>query len=254
MQISSRINYTGRHKINRSEVQITIDYSGAQVPSFNAAFMFKDSRFPGEADLYVEAYHKNTSQRFGFGTVGAPVPPVDTSLGQIDLSGPVLFRVKIVDNSGHVGRLLAAAEGLRPDSENDEENKASLMTIKTTDLGQVTWNLAFSEDKKPVLCINSRIPEAKSQLLSNPKFQSLILPAALREVLMFVLWNNDGEADEESWQRKWLQFANHIAPVELDESGDPIQVLAWIDDVVAAFSERFELCELLIKKMEEAAA
>ena len=251
MQISGKINHTGRRKIKHSEVQINIRDGNGSLPDFTASFSITDKKISNDADLYVEAYHKNTSQRFNFGTVGSPIRPQDTTLNQIDLSGPILFRVKAVDNSSHVGRLVASAEGLRSQQDLEDEQRASLMIFKSTpDLGQLPWKISFAGDDKPVLCINSNIREAKEQLLHNPLFQSLILPAAFREVLMFILWDREEEPDDGTWQQDWMNFATLVGPEEPDGEADPFQYHNWIDDVVSEFSKKHELCDLLIKRME----
>ena len=252
MKISRHINHTGRRKIKHSEVQITLNEHPNTPPTFDASFSLDSSKLPGDAALYIEAYHKNTSQRFHFGTAGSPIPPENRTLDQLDLSGPILFRVKVVDDSDKIGRLVASAERLRPKEDEEEESRASLMTFKSTDLGDLTWKMSFLPDNKPVLCINSRIPEAKGQLMNNPVFQGLILPAALRETLMFIFLNiAEEDADEDSWHKPWMDFANFIAPEDKPDSADPFELNDWIDDVITEFSRRHELCEMLVTRMED---
>lgn len=254
MQISRTINHTGRRNIKRSEVEIELADAGLGVPKFAANFRFEEKKpLPVDARLYIEAYHKNTSQRFDFGTAGAPASPESTALTEIDLSGPTLFRIKVVDEGGHVGRLIASAEGLQAKGDDSEEDRKSLMRVKTTDLGSQTWKLEFDNNVMPALCLNNRIPSAKEQLFQNPYFQGLVLPAVMREVLMFVFWNIESEADEDSWQKAWLDFANHLAPVDPPDAdeADPVQLLDWVDATVAKFSEEWNLCDLLLRKMEE---
>lgn len=252
MKTSRHINHTGRRKIKRSEVQITLNEHPQAPPSFDASFRLDTGKLPGDATLFVEAYHKNTSQRFHFGTAGSPIPPEDRTLDQLDLSGPILFRVKVVDNSERIGRLVASADRLRPEEDEEEESRASLMTFKSTDLGDLTWKMSFIPDSKPVLCINNRIPEAKGQLMNNPLFQGLILPAALRETLLFIFLNiAEEDADEDSWHKAWIDFASFIAPEDKPETDDPFELNDWIDGVVTEFSRRHELCDLLVTRMED---
>jgi len=248
MQISRQINHTGRKHIKRSEVQIElIDNRGT--PEFRANLKLDTSQLPSNADVYVEAYYKNTSQRFNFGTVAAPIEPESLLLDKLDLSGPTLFRVKVVDNAEQVGRLVASAEGISPKSEDEDENE-SLMTFKSLPgLGDLTWKMSFEADK-PTLCLNNKIPEAKSLLLSNPLFYGLILPAAFREVL-FKLYIDDALEDEEGWQGNWVAFANKVAPEELSDPVDPEVVSNWINDVVQEFSNKHHMCHNLISRMEE---
>ena len=69
--------------------------------------------------MFIEAYHRNTLQRFNFGTVSQPRPPENTVLDQLDLSGPVLFRVRVVDQSNNQGQLIASTSGLRAEGDDD---------------------------------------------------------------------------------------------------------------------------------------
>ena len=253
MQISRHINHTGRRKIKHTEVEIDLIDQGDLPPAFQATFKLNLEHLPSSADLFVEAYHRNTSQRFAFGTAGAPITPDNTTLSDIDLSGPTLFRVKVVDNSEKIGRLIASAERLSPKDEDADEQRASLMIFKSVpEMGNLTWKLSFNEAHKPVLCINNRIPEAKHQLMNNPLFQSLVLPAAFREVLLFILWSEDDELTEGTWHNLWIEFANKLAQEDCPiTERDPDRLIGWVDDVVRAFSESHHLCDHLIKRMED---
>ena len=249
MQITGRVNHTGRKKLGNSEVDIKLD-SSSTPPSFTAEMDFGKYNFPAEADIYIEAYHRNTLQRFSFGTVAAPAHPESTLLSEIDLSGPTLFRVKVVDQSEHASRLLALADRVMPSDDNDENQKASLMIFKSTPLGELSWKMSYNDSNKPVLCINSRIPQGKDQLLHNPFFQSLIIPAAFREVLLYILWEQeeDDDVSEDSWQKKWMDFAEEIATYDKPHEED--QLYDWIDDVVSEFSNQHKFSEHLVKRME----
>lgn len=253
MQISRHINYTGRQKIKHAEVEIELLEQDDRPPAFHASFNLNLEKLPSDADLFVEAYHRNTSQRFNFGMAGAPIHPSDTTLTEIDLSGPILFRVKVVDNSKKVGRLIASAEQLSPKDADEEEQRASLMIFKSIpEMGNLSWKLSFNEAHKPVLCINNRIPEAKHQLMNNPVFQSLVLPAAFREVLLYILWSEEDEPTEGTWHGQWIDFSNKLAQYDCPiNEGDPDLLMSWIDDVVSKFSESHHLCDHLIKRMED---
>ncbi|MDZ7685365.1 MAG: hypothetical protein U5O39_10525 [Gammaproteobacteria bacterium] len=50
---------------------------------------------------------------------------------------------------------------------------------------------------------------------------------------------------------KWIRFAEWLAYEKPDED-DPAVLLDWIDDVVDRFSERFELRDALVRRLEEA--
>jgi len=245
------INHTGRRKLERSEVAVQLLERPGLPPEFEAEFTFDKERLPEDGAVYVEAYSRNTLQRFCFGTVKNIQKPANCVLDKIDLSGKTLFRVRVVDESEHLGRLAAGVQGLNTQSDDDAAQTSSLIILATRPLGQQTWKVNIPESGKPELVINNSIPDALNQLKSNPVFQSLILPAALKQVLMFYLW--EGEIDNDSVQAKWLAFSEHLAG-EKPHSEDPAELAGWIDDVVESFSERFQLCEMLNLRQEENAS
>lgn len=243
------INHTGRRKVEAKELQIRLESTGDSSPVFDVDFSLDTSSLPDDAAIYIEAYQRNTLQRFDFGTVSRIAKPKERVLDQLDLSSPALFRIRIVDESEHIGRLVASAEGLRPVGDDAEDQHASLLSVRARPLGEVTWKIEFETGGKPELCINSKIPSAIEQLKSNPQFQSLILPAAFRQVLLCFLWDDPEENPEAD---KWIRFAEHIA-TERPQGSDPATLISWVDDVVERFSVRFNLCSMLITRMEAVA-
>jgi hypothetical protein len=247
MQISSTINHTGRRKLNRNEVQISLRQITASAPDFDARFSFKPGSLPESASVFIEAYHRNTLQRFDFGTVGQAKPPATTILDQLDLSGPVLFRVRIVDQDENKGQLIASTSGLRAEGDDDEEQRSSLIVVRSIPMGEQIWRMNFEDNNKPELLINNRIPDPIGQIKSNHFFQALILPAALRETLVWFIWND--EIDDDSVQEEWITFAEMLGG-DRPTSEDASEQLVWIDEVVDSFSTRFKLCEMLVLRME----
>ena len=247
MQISGTINHTGRRKLNRSEVKISLLERPASPPEFDAQFTFKANSLPSEAAIFIEAYHRNTQQRFSFGTVEAPKPPETTLLNELDLSGPVLFRVRVVDRTENEGQLIASVSGLRAEGDSDEDQRSSLIVVRSVPMGEQIWRISFEDNSKPELLINNRIPDPIGQIKGDHTFQALILPAAFRETLTFFVWND--EIDDDSIQQEWISFAEKLGG-DRPASEDANDQLAWIDDVVDAFSSRFRLCEMLVLGME----
>lgn len=189
------LNYTQRKRIEQKQAQFSFSDEDSEVPEFDVTFNLDFSDYPADATLYVEAYHKETRQRFSYGKVSRITPPQNRNLGQIDLSGPILFRVIIVDESGNHGLLLASGEGFRADEGEDKDRRSSLLSVALRPLQQTPWKVEFETGGPPELSLNRSIPNALEKMRTDPVFQSLILPAALRQVLTFYMWNEDDESE-----------------------------------------------------------
>lgn len=241
-------NYTGRKKIDKGEALFS--FSGPEKSlSFDVEFRINEEGFPADAKLYVEAYYKETRQRYDFGYISRIAPPKDRSLSEIDLSGSTLFRVLVVDESGTRGLLLASGDGFRADKDiNEDKDKSSLLAVTKKPLGQLTWRVDFnSGNAMPELYLNENIPNVIDKMKADPYFQSLILPAALREVLAYYLWN--GYEDSE-FAEKWMQFAELFGG-DKPESDDPLELMNWVDDIVSEFSTKFNFCDRLVTYVSE---
>lgn len=240
------LNYTGRKKIEQREAEFSFTDSEGDVPEFNVVFKLNpDFQYPSDAVLYVEAHYKETRQRFSFGLIANITPPQNRLLDQLDLSGPTIFSIMVVDESGKQGLLLASGEGFRGDvSTFPDENKSSLLTVKSYPMGQRTWKVELESGTMPELHLNNSIPNAIERMRSDPLIQGLILPSALKHVLTYYLWNDDEEGEARD---RWLAFASLLAGAP-PETTDPIELIQWVDSVVEAFSERFDLCDKLLNQ------
>ncbi|MCG8068121.1 MAG: hypothetical protein JAY84_09660, partial [Candidatus Thiodiazotropha taylori] len=104
-----RINHTGRQKIDKSNITIRLIDQAPKPLKFTAKLVLEKQELPNNAKVFVEAYHKNTTQRFDFGTVENITPPTDTTLNEVDPQGTTKFRIMVVDNKQQPGKLLAGA-------------------------------------------------------------------------------------------------------------------------------------------------
>lgn len=243
------INYTGRRRLERKEVQVRLKEFDSGPPEFDVDFSLDTTRLPDDAKIYVEASYINTLQRFSYGTVAEIKRPEPRKLNQLDLSGLIQFRVLIVDESAHLAQIVAQADNLRALGDDAEEQKSSLVVLKSRPLGQQTWRVEVPSEGKPELYLNSRIPFVIDRVKTVPLFQALILPAALREVLMFYLW--DDEFEDGSVAQQWLKFGEYLAYEKPGTDADASDLVAWVNEVSARFSERFDMCDLLLHRIEE---
>jgi len=242
------LNYTGRGKILQKQALFSFNIDSGDPPEFQVALDIDASAYPANSVVYVEAYFKETRQRFCYGPVSDLRPPADRKLDKIDLSGPTAFRVLVVDESQRNGMLLGCGDNFRADTGDDDANKSSILPVRHYPLGQLPWRIFFEPGAAPELHLNSQIPNAIAKMRSDPLFQSLILPAALREVLTHYLWNDEDSEGDVHCER-WMAFASMFGE-ERPNGEDPTELHRWVDEIVSAFSERFKLNEMLLSTFE----
>jgi hypothetical protein len=229
-------------------VNITVKDNGAGPPSLVAELNLSTLSVPTHADVFIEAYHKATTQRFHWGTVAAPKAPDSTLLDEIDLGGRVLFRVKVVDNSGEVGLILASADQIPPKDEDDGQQKDHLIAVIARDLGELPWDISIASDgaTRPALILNSRLPDVINRIQHDPVYQSMLLPAVVRDVYTYIFWDAEGGEGEGSWQQSWLDFGEVLLGHAAPESTDPFACREWLDQLLDVFSNQHQLSSRVI--------
>ncbi len=203
-----RFNYTNRKRIGSDHVALTVNPSSSGPATFDAALKLEGSELPPEAAIFLEAYYKSSYMRFPFGTVEKPVTPADRRLTDIDRGNTVFFRLKIVDTSTSTGRILAEVEDLTAqESGGSGIGKYCLLPVRFTDLGQLVWRLDL-DGSRPVLEVN-RFDGVETFVKKDPLFLALVFPAAVRQILEYILVENEHDDidDESDWQSLWLRFA-----------------------------------------------
>lgn len=251
-----RINSTGRKRIGRECVEISLLETAPDEPlKAKVALNLANQGFPGHAAVAVEAYHRSSGMRFGCGTVDALDIPDVLVLSEVDRSGSVLFRLKVVDTDSEPGKLLGSAERLKPKSEDESEGRRSIFPILYRDLRHDVWKVEIEQGDRPVLIVNKRIPGFAHRLLESPMMQGLMLPAALRFVLReLVRVAETGEGDEEpGWKEEWLEYCRNELGAEDDprELSDENAKEDWIDDAVMRFCENLSVIDRIRNTVEE---
>jgi hypothetical protein len=254
-----RLNYTGRKKINRSDIVIRV-IEVQDTIHFDASFTLASYDLDPEAHVYVEAYRGASAvwKRFDFGRVGLLRAPAERSLNEFGSADGIRFRVKVCGSGVRVGKLLAEADAVHPRLPSDDEQPGRpLIDTAPDDLRSEIWRLSF-DDTRPVLLINERIP-GWSELVREPLFRALSAPAIMRQVLtkILVIDADEGdEDDEDDWRSAWLTFSSRLAGVgprptkTQDATADLEELERWIDDAVNAFSAKSNLFENFIVHRE----
>lgn len=248
-----RINSTGRRRILREHVKIRlIDLGGRQPPSFTADIVLPaELKLDASAKVYVEPYVKSSSMRFDFGTVGQIAPPLNCLLSEIDAGATILFRVKVVDETAEVGRILAAANGIRPEDDSDGDDRRPLLPVRSINLGEEIWQLEVDERAGPTLVVNNRVPDLIETLKRDVILQGVIYPEVVRRMVhvIFKEGSDHDEGDEDDdwvadW-RRWVesQLGREIADGEADEP-EALELLA--NEVAASFATKNRFASNLI--------
>jgi hypothetical protein len=240
----SRINSTDRKKIDSGMAEFAVSSRDDGTASFEAQIDLSPLKLDPKAHVVVEAYRQSLHERFKFGTVDRPSAAEPTILRELG-GDAIKFRIKVVEPNS--GRVIARGDRFGAGSDTDA-GRQELLRVVERDLGQEPWKTEIYDiDSKPVLVLNNQIPGAVGLFESDPKFRALILPAALRQVLMMLCIDRqteeeaDPDDEEGHWSTDWIRFAQNLAGREKPDWSETAEVMNWIDDVCAAFSRQHAL-------------
>lgn len=236
--MSRRFNYTGRRKLDRSNVRIRVHEAKGEAPqSFTADVKLPaDMKLDPLARVYVEAYIGASTMRFDFGTVASLSAPEDCLLTDIDEGAPVLFRVRVVDETENIGRLLASANGIRPEGEEDGKHRKSLLPLRSCDLGEEIWQLKYDADAGFELAVNNRVPDIMERLKSDATLMGLVYPEVVRQIARRI-WE-EGAPDDADWLVDWKTWLEELfgRSVSVDDESDIDEIA---DDMARNFAARY---------------
>ncbi len=236
-----KLNFTERAKVPRANVRVTLRREADGVLAFDPTLSFDGVAAPAGARIFIEAYHRTSFMRFDCGSIGALAIPADRRLTEIDGSS-IRFRIKIVDTSDALRRILAVAEDIRVTEKAPEmSGRTPLLPVQFSDtLGDQAWRVTFESDS-PVLELNNRIAGIDKLAKEDPLFFALVYPAAVRAILTQILLVDQHDAFEESeeWWSLWIRWASQYAALPSDAEEAP----SWIEDVISAFSSRYRLVD-----------
>ena len=237
-----RINSTGRKRIQRDRVDIRLHPLKPDEPlSASASLKLDGLGFPQDASVIIEAYRGSAGMRFDCGTIGKLQIPEVLHLNEVDRTGGVLFRLKIVDGDGGTGKILGSADRLRPAGNEDLEGRRSIFPIREGELGDEVWRVIVDDEGGPVLMLNYRIIGFKHRILETPLLKGIILPAAFRIVLETLAANPvPDEDDEEDWRSLWLRYLKEQFSIDEDVSSQTEdEKQKWVDNTVQTFCQKY---------------
>ncbi len=250
-----RFNYTGRIKIPRKNVDISL-HNDKVGKYFRAKIELSDFGLLPDAKVYIEANYKGVYQRFCFGSVARFNEPESTRLSELPDTELVYFDVSVVDESGTVGLLLAKARGIAVSSEGQSSDRIPLLPVNPRDLKNQFWKLNFdaADDGRPTLEINKNIPDVFEKARNDINFISLVYPSAFRGVLIKILEDDLFGEEEGTWVSDWRKFIVGVLGIKNLPDSDsetksltPVQE-AWIDDCVDEYCKQLNLFEKFINQ------
>lgn len=236
-----KLNYTGRKRIERERISISLNRQNGSIISFNLKRLDIDAlRLPPEAKILVEAYYRTELKRFDFGTVARITKPQDLTLTDLAYPENLKFRILVVDPLD--SRILAHATGIFPERPAE---RRSILPVEFKDIGNQIWRVEYEgEGGSPILCINKKVPNIENIAKQDQQFFIYVYPAVVREILMHMIFVDrvDSVTDPAvDWHRDWLRFSETlgiIPPRELNpenENFDRDATLEWINNVVTTF-------------------
>ena len=248
-----RLNYTGRIKIPRNRVDISLSKDN-EGKYFKAKINLEGLNFPAEAKIFIEPNYKGVYQRFDFGTVANLKEPDNTRLNELPETELAYFDISVVDESNKNGLLLGKAKGIPVSTHNIPNDRIPLLYVNPTDLKNQFWKLSFdsSDDNRPILEINNRIPELYEKAKNDINFISLVYPTAFRGVLTKIIEQGNFDVEEDHWITLWLKFINNALGIKFrpeiidDQDGLTPEQEAWIDDCVNEYCKKFQLFDKFI--------
>jgi hypothetical protein len=246
--MSKPLFFTGRKNITREDVAIRFLEQSGEVSRFEPQIDLSSYDLPTEAAVIVEAYHNAYLERFSVGTVAS----IDTSPRQLTDLEPgdrPHFRVKVIASEGVSGRLLAAIDEVRPDTEDDTGAGGALLPLmrKTQqEMGHELWRVHFvsTDERQPELWINTDFRGLFAGIQNqDPKITALIMPEILRQVLSGLV--DDGQSwTDEGTLGKWLALAKEFHPDEFDpweeedRENSRLKRNEWVGRIVRQFAAK----------------
>lgn len=256
-----RFNYTGRRKISRELVRVSLQARPEGDFLFTAAVdlddLLNDKTVPQGSPVVIEAYGGTKFERFAFGTLGAIESDGPRKLELFTPDERVMFRLKVVDSRGDSGVILAMADKIQPAS-TEPLNQGSLLYVCVRPLDGVVFKVEIEDGDFPTLVLNSNLDGACAEGIKayskGPIFRSLVFPDVVRQILTRYLVidrisgdvaNGDGEdgdrEEEDQPAQKWIRFAKSHNPDSVPSvtGGDDCSpIIDWIDRTVGLIGQR----------------
>ena len=243
-QVTSHVtNPTNIQKIFKLNISFEVFDDSHSKRSFIIHELFLNNLdLPGNAHVYCVPRVRDVEKPVSLGQVNN-LKNIGTMLPIEGLSSnaPLTFRFLVVDYD--TSMILASAENLRARSPNDDGLEA-LLPVDCIDLGNLIWRMSLDLDGGPVLELNNNYPSIREKLRTDVEYQALIIPEAVRQVLIRLV-ENSSDPDPESWVQRWTTWLSELGFKEIPEEDETSRqnIADWADKVVQKFSKKYDLFE-----------
>ncbi len=237
-RLSARSNPTGLIELNKTSVSISVLEVGGKRSFSVDKLDVAGVPLAGELEVVAVARAGNSSARFELGTAHA-LSGNQHPLDELDPSQPLRFRLLLKQKGA--SKLAAAAENLRP--RNDEQAE-SLLPMEAVDLGERLWRVDISEGG-PILLFNSKVFPSAAGAENYLPFVAMVLPEALRSVMMYISRQPDCLEDDSGNWAVWSGWLSAMGAEPPPDDVDDVVRDEWCEAFVDRFCDRFSFATRL---------
>lgn len=234
--MSRRFNFTGRVKIRKEDVAVSLASDGSSVCQVH--LRLADYQIKADAEVIVEAARGRLLRVRGiWGRAGIAMTPegaassLDISLLE-DLEG-VRFRILVVERDTY--RLLASAEDIALDFDvNGQQSQRSLLPIIMRDLEGGVWEID-DITSNPTLVLDVNL--GSKQQIKSSSVLAAILPGVIRTILVAIAHEHQSQDDESDFESvgTWLQLGEQWAGYPPPHESDHTKIDEWAQSAVTSF-------------------
>ncbi len=197
--------------------------------------------YPDNAKIILEVYNRINIEQLQLGEVkeyraeeqSYPLP------FEVPVRAKINFRLKIIDPTSF--KLLGYAENLK-----EEKYSKSLLDFNTEDENvKNIYKIDFANREHPILYLNPKL----SPYLA--KLKPVIAEMAFKDILTYLLLQDDDNGDEDFKDHKWFRFAEQYSTYdETEKQHDEEYDLIWINEILCKFSEDKKLIASITKEFK----
>jgi hypothetical protein len=240
-RLSARSNPTNLKELDRRLISLST-FATKGLPQFKIdKLALEEVSLDSDLELIIVVAAGNTSKRIKIGTVSNFSLDQAYDLSDLDSSSSLRFRLLI--HKPNDPKLVAVIEKIAP---NNDEQSDSILPMKPADLGQRLWKLDSAENEGPVLLFNSNVFANAAGTENFLPFATLVLPEALRQVMLFIAEDPDKLEDEDdAWYPwgAWLDKNGADRPPA--DTEDDLEKNRWCEEVVEIFCNQHKFSEKL---------